>query len=711
MNFVRIGASTKIACAALILLVSFAVSVPANAFPLVHTVTFFENATPSDPVTAFENGTSPQALTMLQDLSPSFSNVGYSFSGWNTSINGSGVPYSDGSSYPFSADTSLYAQWAVIPLVHTVTFYENASASDTDTAFENGTSPQALTMLQDLSPSFSNVGYSFSGWNTSINGSGVPYSDGSSYPFSADTSLYAQWAVIPLVHTVTFYENASASDTNTAFENGTSPQALTMLQDLSPSFSNVGYSFSGWNTSINGSGVPYSDGSSYPFSADTSLYAQWIADAVVHTVTFLENDTPSDAIASYQSASVSTLLTAVANLDPAFSNPGYVFTGWNTTAGDSGITYADGTNYSFDTDMTLYAQWSATVVIHTVILHENDSATDTTTSNTSESAPTPLILFVNLDPQFSNSGQNFIGWNTSANGSGVAYADGSIYSFATNLNLYAQWAVNVEVHTVTFNENDNAADTVSSEISHNDASPLTLFADLQPRFTNASQSFSSWNTARDGTGISYADGAQYGFEADLVLYAQWTSNTIDTISFSANGGSGTVASIIGSPGSIVTVPCQTGLIRVGFVLTNWNTNALGSGTTFRVGQSVTLAESVELFAQWSGHVPATLFGAIGIFKTDSSSLSANLKSQVDRIANTIRTRRFLKVDLFGYTAETGLKSFNVSLSRARAKNVAIFLRSRLRALKVVGVTVLSSGEGAIAGQSNGAYSRVEVFGV
>jgi DNA-binding beta-propeller fold protein YncE len=39
-----------------------------------------------------------------------------------------------------------------------------------------------------------------------------------------------------------------------------------------------GYNFTGWNTAADGSGTNYSDGASFPFSANTTLYAQWLAN-------------------------------------------------------------------------------------------------------------------------------------------------------------------------------------------------------------------------------------------------------------------------------------------------------------------------------------------------------------------------------------------------------------------------------------------------
>jgi len=39
--------------------------------------------------------------------------------------------------------------------------------------------------------------HEFTGWNTAANGSGVAYADGASYPFSSNTTLYAQWRLLP----------------------------------------------------------------------------------------------------------------------------------------------------------------------------------------------------------------------------------------------------------------------------------------------------------------------------------------------------------------------------------------------------------------------------------------------------------------------------------------------------------------------------------
>ena len=57
-----------------------------------------------------------------------------------------------------------------------------------------------------------------------------------------------------------------------------SPQTFTVgvAQALTANaFTRSGYSFSGWNTSANGSGTSYSDRQSITISANLTLYAQW----------------------------------------------------------------------------------------------------------------------------------------------------------------------------------------------------------------------------------------------------------------------------------------------------------------------------------------------------------------------------------------------------------------------------------------------------
>ena len=53
--------------------------------------------------------------------------------------------------------------------------------------------------------------------------------------------------------------------------------------------------------------------------------------------------------------------------------------------------------------------------------------------------------------------------------------------------------------------------------------------------------FTGWNTAADGSGIAYADGASYDFSANLALYAQWAAVAAPPPSSGGGTSSGSVA--------------------------------------------------------------------------------------------------------------------------------------------------------------------------
>ena len=195
----------------------------------------------------------PTALT-----ANAFTRADYDFSGWGTSADGP-VVYNDGDIYDFSADITLYAQWTSLLSDHTVTFNANGGTGTMDPQVAN--SPTALT-----ANTFTRTDYIFSGWGTSAEGP-VVYSDGATYDFSADITLYAQWTSSVSSHTVTFDANGGTGTMGPQIADG--PTAL-----MANTFTRGGYTFSGWGTSADGP-VVYSDGATYDFSADITLYAQW----------------------------------------------------------------------------------------------------------------------------------------------------------------------------------------------------------------------------------------------------------------------------------------------------------------------------------------------------------------------------------------------------------------------------------------------------
>src|ERR1039458_2385172 len=218
---------------------------------------------------------------------------------------------------------------------YTVTF--NANGGTGTMATETHNVPTALT-----TNAFTRTGYTFNDWNTVAGGTGTSYTDGASYPFTASVTLYAQWTGTS--YTVTF--NANGGTGTMATETHNVPTALT-----TNAFTRTGYTFNDWNTVAGGTGTSYANGASYPFTASVTLYAQWTGTS--YTVTFNANG--GTGTMATETHTVPTPLTA-----NAFTRTGYTFNDWNTVAGGTGTSYANGATYVLTASGTLYAQWTGT---------------------------------------------------------------------------------------------------------------------------------------------------------------------------------------------------------------------------------------------------------------------------------------------------------------------------------------------------------------
>ncbi|TYA60215.1 InlB B-repeat-containing protein [Formosa maritima] len=111
-----------------------------------------------------------------------------------------------------------------------------------------------------------------------------------------------------------------------------------------------------------------------------------------------------------------------------------------------------------------------------------------------------------------NTCSTFNNWNTATDGSGTGYSSGNTFTITASTTLYAQWISTA--NTVTFNNNGGTG-TMSPQM---DCIAANLTSNT---FTNAGFTFNSWNTAANGSGTTYADGASYNFSTDITLYAQW----------------------------------------------------------------------------------------------------------------------------------------------------------------------------------------------
>ncbi|MCF7942489.1 MAG: InlB B-repeat-containing protein, partial [Spirochaetia bacterium] len=109
--------------------------------------------------------------------------------------------------------------------------------------------------------------------------------------------------------------------------------------------------------------------------------------------------------------------------------------------------------------------------------------------------------------------------------------------------------------------------------------------------------FVRWNTANDGTGTDYAEGATYSANEDATLYAQWSAET-HSLSFDANDGTGSMDDVDLDTDEETTLPANE-FSKDGKSFSGWATSAEGS-VEYEDEDDYTMGtEDTTLYAVWA----------------------------------------------------------------------------------------------------------------
>ena len=509
-------------------------------------------------------------------------NTGYTFGGWAV---GGLVIYVPGQTFSITGDAVLTAVWTP-NVVYTITYGGNGNSGGT---VPSPTVGSGLVTLAVNSGLLVKSGSNFAGWNTAVDGSGTPYAVGSPYTLIANVILYAVWISGGITnYTITYNGNG--------FTGGTAPSPTVGLGSVSlatnsGSLVKNGSIFGGWNTTADGSGIPYAVGSNYNLIADITLYAVWHPTSnPMYTITYLGNGYTSG---SAPSPTIGVGSVTLATNSGALGKSGSTFGGWNTTADGSGTPYSVGSNYNLLADITLYAVWHPVNIVYTITYLGN--------SNTTGVAPLPTVgagsvnLAINSGPLV-KSGSVFGGWNTSASGTGTPYAVGSNYALLADVNLFAVWNASSLSYTITYSGNTSTSGVVPTPTIGSGS--VTLAANSSPLVKTGS-AFNGWNTRADGTGTSYSERSNYNLTANITLYATWSTSTAYTITYIGNGNTGgsVPSPTVGS--GLVTLAANSGsLAKNGYTFAGWNTKADRSGSSYLVSSNFNLSANITLYAAY-----------------------------------------------------------------------------------------------------------------
>ena len=461
------------------------------------------------------------------------------------------------------------------------------------------------------SSQISKTNRTFYGWsaNTDANDKDVPVADTmdrATLDANAETQItmparaktvYALWAINP---TLTYNVNAPATT-----KAPDAPASMTVPYNTAADDKSgwtvgdtgkiTGYSFDGWYTSPTG-------GDKYDWSTkltnDVTMYAHWTANG--YTVKY-------DAGGGKGTMGDQKFTFDVPqNLSPnAFTRDGYTFTGWKRA--DTGDAYQDGQQVANLTStpngiVTMIAQWTPNPAS---INYDPNPPTGRTpggqgTANWTGHTGDTQAIGAN---GWTVDGYTFIGWNTSADGKGTAYAPGTTWIANGTLTLYAQWTpgqagLTYDGNGATGGKTDPQPGKTDEKINVRDNG-----------FTRDGYTFVTWNTQADCKGNAVKPNSEWTLRGSSTLYACWAGNA-QTLTYHGNGATGgNTAAQSGKTGDELTTNAN-GFTRDGYTFVRWDTAKDGSGTAYGEGkngvsQYVMKPAGNDLYAIWKAN-PATI---------------------------------------------------------------------------------------------------------
>ncbi len=367
----------------------------------------------------------------------------------------------------------------------------------------------------------------------------------------------------PVVKATLNYDGNGAGVTNVppSESKDVEPNTLAEFTVSSTVPERAGYTFKGWNTKADGSGLSYSAGDTVKVFAGTSetLYAQWDEDKQEATLVFGPNagtDTvdnmPSDMTDTPKAGETSVAFPIPTTIP---TREGYEFKHWNTKDDDSGDMYERGAtiNVPVGTTGTLYAIWGDknpdSDLLETKLIYDAnaadavnvDPAVDTKYVARGENAK-----FTVTSAEPTRDGYTFTGWSDTADGA-VAYTSGAIVEVepGDSKTIYAVWVKNVKLEIIY---NGNAADAENvpaADVEWVEPNGSFVFT-IAEGPTRPGYRFVEWNTAENGTGDSIKPGQTTLLHAgekgySKTYYAKWEPEEVTPIDWGKLGISKSVS--------------------------------------------------------------------------------------------------------------------------------------------------------------------------
>lgn len=471
------------------------------------------------------------------------------------------------------------------------------------------------------SSQISKTNRTFYGWsaNTDANDKDVPVADTmdrATLDANAETQItmparaktvYALWAINP---TLTYNVNAPAGTNAPVAPASKTVPYNTAATDTSGWVAGdagkiTGYTFQGWYTGKDGA-------AKYDFTAkltsDATVYAKWTANDC--TVKYDAGGGQGSMPDQKFTFGVPQNLTR-----NTFTRSGWAFTGWKRA--DTGDAYQDGQQVANlictpNGGAPFVAQWTpnAAAINYNANPPAGRTAGGQGTANWTGHTGDTQAIGAN---GWTVDGYTFIGWNTSADGKGTAYAPGTTWTANGTLTLYAQWTPGQA--GLTYDGNGATGGKTDPQNGVTDQKVNVR----QNGFTRDGYTFVRWDTQADCRGKAVDPGDKWTLQGSSTLYACW-AGVAQTLTYHGNGATGGNTAVqSGHTGDELTTNAN-GFTRDGYTFVRWDTAKDGSGTAYGegkngVGRYTMKPAGNDLYAIWQAN-PASIryrddYGATG----------------------------------------------------------------------------------------------------
>ncbi|MCD8006172.1 MAG: InlB B-repeat-containing protein [Oscillospiraceae bacterium] len=188
--------------------------------------------------------------------------------------------------------------------------------------------------------------------------------------------------------------------------------------------------------------------------------------------------------------------------------------------------------------------------------------------------------------------------------------DGDEYKFAQNVSIAVESGCSL---TLTNGTVSGSSVTSGALIYVSEGASLTVDESATLKVSN-SGAYAIYNegtvtidenaTVTNSSSLGYAvynDGTLTADESVEVCSASGSYNLI----YNANNGTGAIVAIAYESGEAATVASGDSLSYEGYTFSGWNTASDGSGTTYAVGDSITISEDTTLYAVWTAELDDT----------------------------------------------------------------------------------------------------------